>query len=102
MDAAKEVPWNVNNAVMLLCALGQEDTAFEITEGYLLWRGRAVSAGRAEGKFVNDYSRRVTPWLFTPPVVVMRADPRFLRLCEDFGLASYWRARGVKPDYQLS
>jgi len=32
---------------------------------------------------------------------VMRADPRFLPLCEGMGLVDYWRALGVRPDYQL-
>ena len=32
----------------------------------------------------------------------MRADPRFLELCDGTGLTAYWRARGIKPDYQLT
>ena len=50
---------------------------------------------------VHDYSRRMTQWLFTPPVAIMRADPRFLKLCGEFGLTDYWRARHVRPDYQV-
>jgi hypothetical protein len=99
LEAAKNKPWSANMAVMLLCALGQKDDAFDVTEGYLLWRGKVVSANQASGKFVDDYNRRMTQWLFTPPVASMRADPRFLQLCEEFGLVAYWRARGVKPDY---
>jgi hypothetical protein len=41
----------------------------------------------------------MTQWMFTPPLAAMRADPRFAKLCDDFGLTAYWRARGVKPDY---
>jgi hypothetical protein len=29
----------------------------------------------------------------------MRADARFLPLCDEVGLGDYWRARGVNPDY---
>jgi len=70
--------------------------SFELTDGFVLWRGKAVSARDA-----NDYSRRMTQWLFTPPVAIMRADPRFDKLCDDFGLTAYWRARRVRPDYQV-
>jgi hypothetical protein len=100
LNVARKTPWDVNLAVMVLCALGQTDAAFEVTDGYLLWRGKVVSTGQADSRAVNDYNRRMTQWLFTPPVAVMRADPRFLQLCEEFGLVAYWRARGVKPDYQ--
>ena len=44
----------------------------------------------------------MTQWLFTPTTAVMRRDPRFLRLAEEFGLVAYWRARGAQPDYMLS
>ena len=91
----------VNDTVMILSALGEIDAAFEVTEGFLLWRGKVVSTGQDDGKKMDDYSRRMTQWLFTPPVAPMRADPRFLKLCEEFGLTAYWRSRGVKPDYQV-
>ena len=100
MDAARNSPALANDVVMYLCALGLPDTAFQLTEGFLLWRGKMISAG-ANGRDVDDYSRRMTQWLFTPPVANMRADPRFLKLCDDFGLTAYWRARGVRPDYQV-
>jgi hypothetical protein len=86
--------------VMYLCALGLPDTAFDVTEGFLLWRGKVLSTDRSNGKEVDDYNRRMTQWLFTPPVANLRADPRFPKLCDEFGLTAYWRARGVKPDYQ--
>jgi DNA-binding winged helix-turn-helix (wHTH) protein len=101
-DVARKAPWMANMAVMILCALDLTDAAFEVTDGYLLWRGKVVSSNQADGKAVNDYSRRMTQWLFTPPVAAMRSDPRFLQLCEEFGLTSYWRGRGVKPDYMLA
>lgn len=100
LDQADEDPVMVNDIVMLLGALGQTDAAFEVTEGFILWRGKFVSANQADGKKMDDYSRRMTQWLFTPPVAALRADPRFPRLCDDFGLAAYWRARNVRPDYQ--
>jgi DNA-binding winged helix-turn-helix (wHTH) protein len=101
VDAATQTPWQTNMAVMILCALGLTDAAFELTNGYLLWRGRAVSGGQAAARDVDDYSRRMTQWLFTPPAAVMRADPRFLQICDEFGLTAYWRTRHVRPDYQI-
>ena len=99
VEAARGSPGLANDVVMYLCALGLPDTAFELTEGFLLWRGKMTSHNGADGKAVDDYSRRMTQWLFTPPVANMRADPRFPKLCEEFGLTAYWRARGMKPDY---
>jgi len=84
---------------MYLGALGLAETAFELTEGFLLWRGKMISSDPANGKAVDDYSRRMTQWLFTPPLAAMRADPRFANLCDAFGLSAYWRARNIRPDY---
>jgi hypothetical protein len=101
VDQARRSPPLANDMVMMLCALGLKETAFEVTEGFLLWRGRFVSMDPANSKAADDYNRRMTQWLFTPPVAIMWADPRFAKLCDEFGLTAYWRARGVKPDYQV-
>ena len=100
LDTAKRSPPFVNDMVMLLCVLDEKEAAFDVTEGFLLWRGKIVSTGQADAKAMDDYSRRMTQWLFTPPCALLRGDPRFLKLCDEFGLSAYWRARGVKPDYQ--
>ena len=97
-DVTNKTPWLTNQSVMILCALGLKDAAFDLTSGYILWRGKAISSAARD---LNDYSRRMTQWLFTPPVAIMRADPRFNKLCDEFGLTAYWRARGLKPDYQV-
>jgi DNA-binding winged helix-turn-helix (wHTH) protein/tetratricopeptide (TPR) repeat protein len=101
VDAAARSPVMANDIVMLLCALGLTDTAFEVTDGFLLWRGKLVSEKQANGQEIDDYNRRMSQWLFTPPVTIMRADPRFLKLCDALGLTAYWRARHVRPDYQI-
>jgi DNA-binding winged helix-turn-helix (wHTH) protein len=99
-------------SVMILCALGQADAAFEIADGFLLSRGLVVSRGSvnlptvSDGKVraeenLNDATWRInTQYLFTPPCAIMRTEPRFLALCEGVGLVDYWRRRGVRPDYQ--
>ena len=101
LKRARTTPFMANDMIMALCALGLTDTAFDVTEGFLLWRGKIVSQNQASGQDVDDYNRRMTQWLFTPPVAVMRADPRFKTLCDEFGLTAYWRSRNVRPDYQV-
>ena len=87
--------------VMVLCELGEVDSAFEIANGYLLSRGPLVQQGkRPYGREPPDATHRInTKWLFMPPCKNMRADGRFLPLCEGVGLVEYWRRRGVQPDY---
>ena len=70
-----------------------------MTEGFLLWRGKFISLNPATRREADAYNRRMTQWLFTPPVAEMRTDPRFPKLCEEFGLTAYWQARHVRPDY---
>lgn len=101
LEVARTLPPLTNMAVMVLCALGLTETALDVTDGYLLWRGKMLSGGEATARNINDYNRRMTQWLFTPPAAAMRADPRFQKLCDDFGLTAYWHARGVRPDYQV-
>jgi len=101
LKVAQNTPPLANDAVMYLCALGLTETAFEVTEGFLLWRGKFISLDPANRREADVYNRRMTQWLFTPPVARMRSDPRFPKLCEEFGLTAYWRARHVRPDYQV-
>jgi hypothetical protein len=37
--------------------------------------------------------------LFIPATAPMRANPRFLPLCEAMGLARHWRETGPSPDF---
>jgi hypothetical protein len=50
---------------------------------------------------INDHRWRRTMNLFTPATAAMRADPRFIELCDGIGLSDYWARRGKQPDYQL-
>lgn len=101
LKVAANSPPMANDVVMYLAVLGLTEAAFEVTEGFLLWRGKFVSLDPSNRKAVDVYNRRMTQWLFTPPVANMRADPRFARLCDAFGLTAYWQARHVRPDYQV-
>lgn len=103
LEAAKRAGLLAAQGVMILSGLGQVDEAFDIADGFLLWRGSVVRRGQASKQMMNDLGWRIgVQWLFTPPCAVLRADPRFGPLCEGVGLADYWRARHVRPDYQLS
>lgn len=86
-----------SQSAMVLSALGELDTAFEITDRFF-----AVGKDhpRAPGA-VRSTAWRFAPWLFTPPIAAMRADPRFNALVDQIGLSAYWQDHGVKPDYQL-
>lgn len=88
-------------AAMILCALGDVDTAFAVTDGLLLSRGSILQRQQADSKSaaIEAGSRISTQWLFTPPTAAMRSDPRFAALSDATGLSAYWRARGVRPDF---
>lgn len=93
--AVAEKPRFANQAVMVLSALGNVDAAFDFANSLLLFRAGAA------GKALRSTAWRFTPWLFVPPVAAMRADPRFIGLCDGIGLTDYWRARGIRPDYPI-
>lgn len=85
-------------AILALSRLGEVDPAFTVAEGYLLRRGSLITdIGRLGGTVINNQRWRKTMMLFVPATAAMRADPRFAALCEDIGLARYWREGGSSP-----
>ncbi len=84
-----------------LVLLGAIDHVFELSQGYLLERGPLMmETSWKEGRILhNDLRRRATNYLFLPLNAPMQADPRFGRLMQDIGLADFWRATGLTPDY---
>lgn len=91
-------------AIVALFALGllhQVDDSFAVAEAYYLRQGPGpVPLHSTAGEpAINDLHRRVTQILFTPACEDMRADPRFLRLCERAGLVAYWEHSGLTPDF---
>lgn len=88
------------HAIMIMGALEEVDTAYSIINGLLLRRGGLVTqvdSGQGPSP-ASDPLWRQTQWLFTPATRSLRADPRFLSLSKDIGLAEFWRGRGVPPD----
>ena len=104
LGAAGSAPGLAAQSVMMLAGLGEVDSAFEVANGFLLSRGKVVMRRQAgpQNTWATNRGWKWTQWLFTPPVATMRADGRFLTLCDGIGLVEYWRARGVRPDYQLA
>jgi DNA-binding winged helix-turn-helix (wHTH) protein len=87
---------------MIMSLLGDVGAAFEIANGFLLSRGPIVrNPAGTQGDKSDAPARINTQWLFSPACAAMRADHRFVPLCDGIGLTDYWRRRGVKPDYQL-
>lgn len=86
--------------ILALSALNQIDSAFEIANALFAVGAPASPPGRTGP--VRGTAWRFAPWLFTPPVAAMRADPRFGPLCDAAGLIDYWAKRRVRPDYQLA
>ncbi|WP_118857579.1 winged helix-turn-helix domain-containing protein [Sphingomonas mesophila] len=81
--------------VMTLATLGEIDSAFDIANA--LFAVGSSDRSRAKGT-----AWRFAPWLFTPPLAALRADPRFEAVCDAAGLTDYWAKRGVEPDYRRS
>ena len=103
LAAAQLNPGQATYAAMVLSQLGEMNAAFAVIDGLLLSEGPLV-ANRpiAPSSFVaNSPSWCRTQWLFMPPLAAVRADARFESLCENIGLARYWRQRGVGPDTRL-
>ena len=88
---------------MALSQLGETEAAFAVIDGLLLSKGPLVAHRPIVPRsFVaNSPSWCRTQWLFLPPLAAVRNDVRFKALCEEIGLARYWRERGVSPDTQL-
>lgn len=100
-DAAKVAGQTHGQGVMILSQLGDLDGAFAIADGSLLARGPIIRTERPGSRAATEEAtaRVNMQWIFTPPCAAIRADPRFLPLCEGIGLTEYWRRRGVQPDY---
>ena len=100
---APRSPGFANNAIMSLSMLGEIDAAFDVAFGSFLRRGPLIGTlwGGAGEMPVNTLRWRRTVAFFIPATAPLRADPRFAELCEGLGLASYWRQRRIRPDYQL-
>ena len=104
LAAAQLNPGQATHAAMALSQLGEVDAALAVIDSLLLSKGPLV-ANRPilPRSFVaNSPSWCRTQWLFMPPLAAVRNDVRFMALCEELGLARYWRQRGVNPDTRIA
>ena len=101
VEAGKQNLQLANQSVLVLSALGEIDAAFEIANALFAVQGTTDARSPADRQPVKGTAWRFAPWLFTPPTASLRADPRFLAICDAAGLSEYWAKRGIKPDYQL-
>lgn len=103
LAAAQLNPGQATYAAMALSQLGEIDAAYDVIDGLLLSEGPLVANRPITPRsFVaNSPSWCRTQWLFMPPLAAVRGDARFGTLCENIGLARYWRQRGVGPDTRL-
>jgi DNA-binding winged helix-turn-helix (wHTH) protein len=95
-DAAARSPALASQAILTLPLLGEVDAAFDAAKTLFPGPGRAA----AKGSPSRGTAWKFAPFLFTPPAAPLRADPRFVQICDASGLTDYWRRRGVVPDYQ--
>lgn len=101
LDAAKQHLGLSSQAIMALAALGEIDAAFEIANAVLLFNPTGDAETARPGQPVKSTAWIFAPWLFTPPLAPLRADPRFKTLCDGIGLTDYWTSRGIRPDYRI-
>jgi len=103
LAAAKVNPGQAIYAAMTLSQLDEVDAAFDVINALLLNKGPLVTNRPiVPHSFAANSPRWCrTNWLFMPPLAAVRADARFQGLCDEIGLTSYWRQRGVQPDTQI-
>jgi DNA-binding winged helix-turn-helix (wHTH) protein/tetratricopeptide (TPR) repeat protein len=92
------------NGIQFLSALGRLDEAFAVADAYFFARGfdpGELRFSTEQGTYTRRNARR-THMLFFPSTAAMRGDPRFARLVGELGLTDYWKASGIRPDYQAT
>jgi hypothetical protein len=104
LEAARQDLKLSSQAMMVLSALGDVDAAFEVTDALFAVRpANDRRSGPANDRPpAKSIAWRFAPWLFTPPLAPLRADPRFSAVCDGLGMTEYRAKRGIKPDYQLA
>lgn len=101
MTAVRQNVAAVVNGLMLLNLMGELDAAFDLARAYYLEQGSIAAATHSNpGQLIiPDQRRRKTNMLFTPTAAGMQKDERFAPLLTEMGLTTYWRRRGVVPDF---
>ncbi|MFO1012694.1 MAG: winged helix-turn-helix domain-containing protein [Caulobacteraceae bacterium] len=85
--AARDLPRA--DATRLLCALNAPDAAVAMALAY--------ADDPRTGRLGNFFEPR---FLFGPDTALVRASPIFGEIAERLGLAAYWRATGIRPEFE--
>ena len=101
IDRLARSPAAAVNGICIATKLGDLDSAFTMADAYLLRRGPHVGVLRSgpDQLPLTDQRWQMTMMLFIPATAPMRSDPRFMPLCQDMGMADYWRASRTEPDF---
>lgn len=101
--AAARGPGQAVTAIMVLSGLGAAAQAYEVARGFLLQQGNVLVRQRhsEQQASVTDQHHRMTMMLWIPATQALRAEPGFASLCEEMGLADYWREANVRPDLPI-
>jgi len=101
IDRLARSPAVAVNGICIATKLGDLDAAFTMADAYLLRRGPHVGVLRSgpDQLPLTDQRWQMTMMLFIPATAPMRCDSRFMPLCEDMGMADYWRASRTQPDF---
>jgi hypothetical protein len=104
VDRLARSPAAAVNGICIAAKLGDLDSAFTMADAYLLRRGPHVGVLRSgpDQLPLTDQRWQMTMMLFIPATAAMRSDPRFMALCEDMGMADYWRSSRTQPDFLTS
>lgn len=101
IDRLARSPAAAVNGICIATRLGDLDSAFTMADAYLLRRGPHVGVLRSgpDQLPLTDQRWQMTMMLFIPATAPMRSDHRFMPLCQDMGMADYWRASRTEPDF---
>lgn len=92
---AREYPSSALQVAQACVALGADEAALDLLEGYYFgegpWAALAPTAGDLD---------RFTASLFQPPMRDLWRQPRFARILERTGLELYWSQSRTQPDFR--
>ena len=95
-DMAKDQNPDKTYHVAYALELGAIDLAFKALEA--TYFGGVVAGQSVAPPKAND--QRQTARLFSPIVLSVRNDPRYLSILRRVGLEDYWRKSGSQPDFR--
>jgi hypothetical protein len=81
---------------VIAAELGDAPMAFEQMQAFFF--GGTINGQPVPVRKAVD--PRETAMLFSPSLLALKSDPRYLSLLERTGLEDYWRKSGTQPDFR--